>query len=179
VSARRQQGATLVVGLMLLAMVTLLGLAGASGAHVERQLAQNEQFRENAASAASAGIEYAIRRIVTSSPTDFDAAAVPANASATLPGAAEHFETVTRFMGFEETLPQAAGARLVGAHFEITSTGYSRHVTDRQRVGVMFVVAGAAAPLECTPALPGVHCHTPGELVRLSWQRLPSSSPEP
>ena len=51
---------------MLLSLVTLLGLAGASSAHVEAQLAQNEQFRENAASAASAGIEFAISRIVTS-----------------------------------------------------------------------------------------------------------------
>jgi Tfp pilus assembly protein PilX len=173
-SPRRPQGATLVVGLMLLALVTLLGLAGASGALVERQLAQNEQFRENAASAASAGIEYAIRRIVTSSPVDSDVAAVPSNASATLPGAAEHFETVTRFVGFEEALPQMSGVRLVGAHFEITSTGYSRRAADRQRAGVMFVVAGAASPVECAPALAGVHCHTQGELVRLSWQRLPS-----
>jgi hypothetical protein len=177
VSPRRQQGATLVVGVILLAMVMLLGLAGAGGALVERQLAQNEQFRENAASAASAGIEYAIRRIVTSSPIDYDAAAVPSNASATLPGAAEHFETVTRFVGFEEALPQMSGARLVGAHFEITSTGYSRRATDRQRAGVMFVVAGVATAVECAPALPGVHCHTLGELARLSWQRLPSPSP--
>ena len=178
-SPRRQQGATLVVGLMLLAMVTLLGLAGAGGAHVERQLAQNEQFRENAASAASAGIEYAIRRIVTSSPIDYDAAAVPSNASATLPGAAEHFETVTRFVGFEDALPQMSGARLVGAHFEITSTGYSLRATDRQRAGVMFVVEGEATRAECAPALPGIRCHTPGELVRLSWQRLPSPLPGP
>jgi Tfp pilus assembly protein PilX len=178
VSPRRQRGATLVVGLMLLAIVTLLGLAGAASAVVERQLARNEQFRENAASAASAGIEYAIRRIVTIPPVDSDAAAVPSNASATLPGAAEHFETVTRFVGFEEALPQVSGVHLVGAHFEISSTGYSLRATDRQRAGVMFVVAGvsgAATPAECAPALPGVHCHTLGELVRLSWQRLPSS----
>ena len=62
---RHQRGATLVVGLMLLTLVTLLGLAGAATAHIEPQLAHNEQFRENAASAASAGIEVAISRIVT------------------------------------------------------------------------------------------------------------------
>ena len=57
-AAARQR--TLAVGLILLTLVTLLGLAGASSAHVERLLAQNETFRENAASAASAGIEMAI-----------------------------------------------------------------------------------------------------------------------
>ena len=57
----RQYGATLVVGLMLLALVTLLSLAAAGGAHIARLLAQNDSFRENAASASSAGVEMAIR----------------------------------------------------------------------------------------------------------------------
>ena len=61
----RQRGTTLLVGLMLLMLVTLLGLAGAATAHIEAQLAHNEQFRENAASAASAGVEVAISRIVS------------------------------------------------------------------------------------------------------------------
>ena len=101
----RQRGTTLVVGLLLLAVVTLLGLAGADSAHIERQLARNEQFRENAASAASAGIEYAISRIVSSPPPDSDAA--PVSAAAPLPGSRDRFETVTRFAGYEAALPQA------------------------------------------------------------------------
>jgi len=170
-SAQRQHGTTLVVGLMLLAVVTLLGLAGAGGARIELQLALNEQFRENAASAASAGIEYAINRIVTT----LDPHAVPSSASASLPGSADRFETVTRFAGYEIALPQSAGARLVGAHFEITSTGHSaRRAIDRQRAGVMLVIddSATAVPSECEPAVAGVRCHQPGELVRLSWQRL-------
>jgi Tfp pilus assembly protein PilX len=69
-----QRGTTLIVGLLLLTVVMLLGLAGADSANIERQLARNEQFRENAASAASAGIEYAISRIVSSPPPDSDIA---------------------------------------------------------------------------------------------------------
>jgi len=165
----RQRGTTLVVGLVLLSLVTLLGLAGASTAHVERQLAQNEQFRENAATAASAGIETAISQIVnTSVPST-----VPATARGSLYGPADHFETLTRFTGYETSLPQMPGAALAGAHFEITSTGYSaRHAVDRQRAQVMWVLAtssGAAA--DCAPVVP-VHCYQPGELVRLSWQRV-------
>jgi Tfp pilus assembly protein PilX len=166
-----ERGASLVVGLMLLALVTLLGLAGAATAHIETQLAHNEQFRENAASAASAGVEYAISRIVTSSAP----VAVPSSASATLPGTVDRFEVLTRFLGFDAALPQSAGAELAGAHFEIISTGHSsRGAVDRQRAIVMQVLpAETAAPAsECEPAIAGVRCHEAGELVRLSWQRL-------
>lgn len=159
---------------MLLAVVTLLGLAGAGGAHIEWQLARNEQFRENAASAASVGIEYAISRIVSSPLPDSDAA--PYRASESLRDSADRFETLTRFLGYESTLPQTTGANLVGAHFEISSTGYSaRGAIDRQRAGIMWVVpapAPAAAP-ECAPEV-DIPCFQRGELVRLSWQRVPS-----
>ena len=171
-SAASQRGTTLVIGLLLLSVVMLLGLAGAHGANIERQLARNEQFRENAASAASAGIEYAISRIVSSPPPDSDLA--PYSAAATLTGSADRFETLTRFVGFEAALPQAGGLNLSGAHFEITSTGYSvGHSIDRQRVGVMLVVPTPAAEArECEPVVPGIPCFEPGELVRLSWQRV-------
>jgi len=171
----RQRGTTLVVGLLLLAVVTLLGLAGADSAHIERQLARNEQFRENAASAASAGIEYAISRIVSSPPPDSDAP--PVSTAAPLPGSRDRFETVTRFVGYEAALPQAGGADLAGAHFEITSTGFSAgRAIDRQRAGVMLVVPAPVPALarECAPAAAGTPCFQRGELVRLSWQRIPT-----
>jgi len=167
---RAARGATLVVGLILLSIVTLLGLAGASTAHVEQQLAQNEQFRENAASAASAGIEIAISRIVTSSS--------PASARAILrdiaPGTRDRFEVTTRFAGIEPALPQSAGGSFVGAHFEIISTGYSsRRAIDRQRAEVMLVLHSPdAVPQPCAPDIPQRHCYAEGELARLAWQRV-------
>ena len=163
---RRTRGATLVVGLILLALVTLLGLAGASTAHVEQQLAQNEQFRENAASAASAGIEVAISTIVTTpEPASF-------SASATLQDVAGRYETQVRFLGYDIALPQEPGANLTGAHFEIVSTGFaSRRAVDRQRVDVMLVVAKPGNALDCQP-LVAVRCFESGELARLSWQRM-------
>ena len=170
-----QRGATLVIGLLLLSVVMLLGLAGAQGASIERQLARNEQFRENAASAASAGIEYAISRIVSSPPPDRDIA--PYSEAASLPGSTSRFETVTRFVGFEPALPQAGGLSLDGAHFEITSTGYSAgRAIDRQRAGVMLVVPAPVPSVarECAPAVAGIPCFEQGDLVRLSWQRIPS-----
>jgi len=171
VKPARQRGTTLAVGLILLALVTLLGLAGAGSAHVERLLAQNEAFRENAASAASAGIEIAIRAIVNSS----DPVSVPTALAGRVPGSADAYAVSLRFAGFERSLPQAPGARLAGAHFEIVSTGSSaRHAVDRQRANVLWVVASEASltPADCMPVVTRP-CHARGALERVSWQRVP------
>ena len=153
---------------MLLTVVTLLGLAGAGSARVEQQLARNDQFRENAASAASAGIEHAIRQIVTS----IDPEAVPATLRVTLPGSVDRYETMTRFVGYDMAVPQRPGSHLAGAHFEISSTGFSaRNTVDRQHARVMLAVIDPSAPAaECAPAN-SLRCFEQGELARLSWQR--------
>jgi Tfp pilus assembly protein PilX len=163
-----QRGATLVIGLMLLALVTMLALAGASAAHIESRLAQAERFRENADSAASAGIEWALRRIVTAT----DPAAVPPSLGETL-APNERFDVTLRFAGLELALPQASGSRLAGAHFEIVSTGTAaRRSVVRHRATAMWVVASDdATPLPCEP--PATPCLRAGDLVRTGWQRLP------
>jgi hypothetical protein len=171
-----QRGSALIVGLILLSLVMLLALSGAGAARVELQLAHNGQFRENAASAASAGIESAISRIVTAS----DPATIPATHSAdidaSLPGSGGRFETHTRFIGFELGLPQAPGGELAGAHFEILSTGHaSRGAWDRQRALIMKVVPVAFPALgtDCEPAAPAQPCARGGDWRRMAWQRLP------
>jgi Tfp pilus assembly protein PilX len=166
---RTQRGATLAVGLILLALVTLLGLAGASAAHVERLLAQDEAFRENAATAASAGIEMAVRAIMNSS----DPATVPGHLTGREPGSADGYQVTVQFMGFEKSLPQAPGTLLAGAHFEIDSTGTSaRHAADRQRADVMWVVdSSEALPADCAP-LVARRCVARGAVERISWQRV-------
>ncbi|HUQ08830.1 MAG TPA: hypothetical protein VM146_00845 [Steroidobacteraceae bacterium] len=167
---RAQSGVALVAGLLLLSLITLLGLAGAAAAQVDLQLARNEQFGENAASAASAGIEMAIRQVTVSTPET-----VPARLYSSLPGDAGRFEAQTRFIGYEFGLPQTEGANLAAAHFEITSTGFAaRNATRRQRAIVMRVVEIAGATgTACEPRVAGVPCSVAGEIERLSWQRLP------
>jgi Tfp pilus assembly protein PilX len=164
-----QRGAALVVGLMLLALVTLLALAGANAAHIEARLAQSERFRENADSAASAGIEFALRRIVTTS----DPAAVPSLLSETL-APNERFDATLRLAGIELALPQPPASRAAGAHFEIVSTGTAgRNVVVRHRATAMLVFESAdATPLPCTPQ--AVRCLRARDLVRTGWQRLQS-----
>jgi Tfp pilus assembly protein PilX len=167
----RQRGTALVAGLLLLSVITLLGLAGASAAQVQLRLARNEQFRENAASAASAGIEIAISHVTSSAPES-----VPARVFVALPADAGSLEVETRFIGYENSLPQLPGAQLAAAHFDIVSTGHAaRGALDCQRARVVLVVESSAAPgADCEPIVPGVRCAVMGELRRLSWQRLPA-----
>lgn len=166
---RTQSGGALVFGLLLLSLITLLGLASVSAARVELQLAHNELFRENAASAASAGVEIAISHVTASAPES-----IPSRTFATLPGGAQA-EIDIRFLGYETGLPQLPEAHLAAAHFEITSTGQAaRGAIDRQRARVARIVATADSPgTECDPVAPGVACAEPGRLSRLSWQRVP------
>jgi type II secretory pathway component PulK len=172
VNDSRQRGSTLAVGLMLLSLVTLLALAGSSGAQVEQLLAQNESFRENAASAASAGIEMAIRAIVTSP----DPESVVPRITAAWPDPGDSVEVTIQFKGYEFALPQAAGAPLAGAHFDIVSTGRSaRGAVDRQRAGVRWVVPSPepGTGTDCEPLSPR-RCVQLHELRRYSWQRVPA-----
>jgi type IV pilus assembly protein PilX len=57
---RKQRGAALVVGLLLLLVVTLLAVAGMNTANVEFIMAGNEQYRSRAFQAAEAGIEQSL-----------------------------------------------------------------------------------------------------------------------
>jgi hypothetical protein len=91
-----------------------------------------------------------------------------------MPGTTDRFEVRVHFAGFEPALAQSPGGNLVGAHFDIDSTGYSaRRAVERQLANVMLVMpSSGATPLPCEPELPGRRCHVAGELERLSWQRV-------
>jgi len=68
---RRQSGAALVVGLLLLLVLTILAISGMSTATLELQMAGNEQYQERAFQSAEAGIEQAIDAgIYTTDPAD-------------------------------------------------------------------------------------------------------------
>jgi type IV pilus assembly protein PilX len=56
-SSHRQQGAALVIGLVLLVVLTLLAISGMNSASLEFIMAGNEQYRTNAFQSAEAGIE--------------------------------------------------------------------------------------------------------------------------
>jgi type IV pilus assembly protein PilX len=57
---RRQSGAALVVGLLLLLVLTILAISGMTTATLELQMAGNEQYQERAFEAAEAGVAQAM-----------------------------------------------------------------------------------------------------------------------
>ena len=61
VAVRRQRGAALIIGLLLLLVLTLLAVSGMRSASEELIMAGNEQYRQSAFQGAEAGIELAIR----------------------------------------------------------------------------------------------------------------------
>jgi Tfp pilus assembly protein PilX len=67
-SRSKHAGATLVVGLVLLLVLTLLGVSGMNTATLEVQMAGNTQFQQDAFQAAETGIDMSISRVLPSGP---------------------------------------------------------------------------------------------------------------
>ncbi len=135
----RERGAALVIGLIMLLILTILAFAGVNTATTELAMANNEQFRRNAADASAAGIEQAISRIGTVGTTAGASASI---APTDLGDGATQYRANLRYVGDETGLPQSSADKFVGLHYEIESTGTSaRNARDVQVQGVM-VVAG-------------------------------------
>lgn len=130
----------------MLVVLTMLALTGTNTSRTELVMAQNEQFRKNAALASSAGIERAISALGTVPAVPGAAPTVAADVELT-PGEAERYTTTSRYLGDETNLPQSSANRFIGLHYEIVSDGTSvRDATDRQVQGIMVVAtAGGAA----------------------------------
>jgi type IV pilus assembly protein PilX len=60
INSRRQDGAALVVGLVLLVVITVLAISGMNTATTELAMARNDQNYENAFQAAETGLENAL-----------------------------------------------------------------------------------------------------------------------
>lgn len=127
-----ERGVALVIVLILLAILTMLAIAGASTATAELVMAGNEQYREHAADAASAGIEHAVARLSSASDT------------ATFTLITTNYTSATRYIGDESSLPQWSAEKFIGRHYVIDSTGSSlRGAVDAQTQGVLIVVPNA------------------------------------
>lgn len=127
----KQQGAALVVGLMLLVVITVLAISGMNTATTELALARNDQAYENAFQAAETGLETALAQgqFVTSANTAL-AQAVNAN---------QNISTTIRFedstMVPDKAFSLGVGSGIAAYHFLATSQAEFRrdpgNVTDR------------------------------------------------
>ena len=146
-----QQGAALVVGLILLVVVTVLAISGMNSATTELAIARNDQNYENAFQAAETGIETAL------SQGRFDTLA-----NTTLQQNINVNDDVEAIIEFDTStlVPDRAfslgvGSGIAAYHFTATSTAESKRAgvggpdTDRDASAVhtqSFYVVGPEAP---------------------------------
>lgn len=133
----KQQGAALVVGLILMVVVTVLAISGMNTATTELAMARNDQISENAFQAAERGLEQAL-----------GTGQFNTSAGVTLTDVMSSYETVTADIAFEDwtsSVPDQAfslgvGSGVVAYHFVATSTAISQRTpgtpTDRDSSAV-------------------------------------------
>ena len=150
IQIQKQQGAALIVGLILLVVITVLAVSGMNTATTELAMARNDQNYENAFQAAETGLEGALAQ-----------GQFTTLAGATVTKVINSNDSVTAQIDFEDStlVPDKAFSLGVGSgvsayHFLATSTAESRRAgagttTDRDSMAVhtqAFYVVGPEAP---------------------------------
>lgn len=145
----KQQGAALVVGLILLVVITVLAISGMNTATTELAMARNDQNYENAFQAAETGLAEALGQ-----------GAFSTLAGATVTQTISSHDSVTAQIQFEDTtiVPDKAfslgsGSGIAAYHFLATAQAESRRApgstTDRDSTAThtqAFYVVGPSAP---------------------------------
>jgi len=143
----KQDGAALIVGLILMVVITILAISGMNTATTELAMARNDQSYENAFQAAETGLEIAI------SQGRFNTL-VNVNLTQTV----NAYDSVTAIINFEDTtlVPDRAfsmgvGSGIAAYHFNAVSTAESKFDpggTDRDASAIhtqAFYVVGPEA----------------------------------
>ena len=146
---KQQNGAALVVGLMLLVVITVLAVSGMNTATTELAVARNDQNYENAFQAAETGLEAALTQGNYNTTT-----------TSTVTKTITNNEKVTATIEYEmsTSVPDQAfslglGSGIAAYHFVATSTAESRRLpgsqTDRDSTAThtqAFYIVGPGAP---------------------------------
>jgi type IV pilus assembly protein PilX len=146
---KHQQGAVLIVGLLLLVVITVLAVSGMNTATTELAMARNNQTYENVFQSAEKGLENALSQGIFSTV----ATPVPVTLTTTT------YELIDASIQYEEStlVPDrafslGAGSGIAAHHFLVTSTASYRvdpdNVTDRDATAVhtqAFYVVGPGA----------------------------------
>lgn len=140
-SHRKQHGAALVIGLVLLVILTLLAITGMNTSTTELIMAGNEQYRQKAFQAAETGRETALRKLSTIK-TDGSTTTVPDTAVVT--GAPETYTTTSRYVGEDQDIAGYKVGTFVGNHYVVTSSGKSSRNAVADHEQGAFVIAGGS-----------------------------------
>ena len=118
----RQQGAALVIGLVLLVVLTILAVSGVVTSTMELRMVRNSQSQEHAFQAAEVGIEDALGNPVLSTSVPFTQATTNVPNS---PG--DSYSYSLRFVGQTPLGPGTTGYSIGSAfqsyHFQVDATG--------------------------------------------------------
>lgn len=125
IQRKKQNGAALVVGLILLVVITVLAISGMNTATTELAMARNDQNYENSFQAAETGLEQALSQPV------FDTSVGMPDTVIAIPGSGGH-DSVTANIVFEDStiVPDRAfslgsGSGVSALHFLATATAES------------------------------------------------------
>ncbi len=143
--SKRQQGAVLIVGLLLLVVITVLAVSGMNTATTELAMARNDQTYENAFQAAETGLENALAQ------GNYNTAATvivtPPVSTNEVVSASIQFEDSTLVP--DKAFSLGSGSGIAAYHFLATSQAEYRlspgNVTDRDAAAVhtqAFYVVG-------------------------------------
>lgn len=157
----RQRGAALIVGLVLLAVITLLAVVGMNISNSELASANSEQIRLRAFQAAESGIEYgllALRKVgTTSRGVGIKADPAPAKGSPEDEdgNAIDTFTNTTTYHG-DGPAPGYSENDYAALHYAIQSEGKSaRNAVVRNETGAFIVNTNSNAPLGALPGTDG------------------------
>ena len=125
---KRQRGAALIIGLILLAIITLLAVVGMNIANTELASATSEQIRLRAFQAAESGIEYGLVAM-GDTPTDgadheSDPIPVEGSPKDADGNAIDTYKTTITYRGWSARAP-VFGKRLRGRSLHLVSDGNS------------------------------------------------------
>ncbi len=148
---KRQQGAALVIGLILLVVITVLAISGMNTATTEIAMARNDQNYENAFQAAETGLETALAR------GQYDTLAVAVMPQYVSPGGHEFVDARIEFEDStlvpDKAFSLGVGSGIAAYHFVATSQAESLrdpgNTTDRDASAVhtqAFYIVGPESP---------------------------------
>lgn len=189
--ARQQSGAVLAIGLLLLAVLTVLAVTGMQAAAIELLMAGNEQHRQRAFEAAEAGIEQALgaasfgldpaaAAALYDDPAAIEPAPIPGHGtpidgcSDGAGGPLEHCEYFVRF-------DQAAGAVLLPGmdpdagqrayHFVVDSIGVAGRGARSEHTQSFYVVGPAGCVEDCASGAGTCALVPATPPVRTTWRQ--------
>lgn len=138
----KQRGAALIVGMILLAIITLLAVVGMNISNAELASATNEQLRTRAFQTAETGIERGSLEIFEVGTAECaESVSDPTVVLDEVP--TDQFETVSNFRG-EATMTDGFGKNYIAFHYSIDSDGIAPRNTRVQHRSGAYVVNASA-----------------------------------